>query len=77
MLDVSGGAGVVVVVVAAEVKGVPKANATTPAKREAMVTVVVEWQEELTLMDFRYYSGPFDFALKTSRGHDNNASISD
>ena len=38
MLDVSGGAGVVVVVVAAEVKGVPKANATTPAKREAMVT---------------------------------------
>ena len=39
MLDVSGSAGVVVVVVAAEVKGVPKANATTPAKREAMVTV--------------------------------------
>jgi hypothetical protein len=39
MLDVSGGAGVVVV--AAEVKGVPKANATTPAKREAMVTVAV------------------------------------
>ena len=41
MLDVSGGAGVVVVVVAAEVKGVPKANATTPAKREAIVTVAV------------------------------------
>ena len=54
MLDVSGGA----VVVAAAVNGVPRANATMPANREAIVTVAVrsavaeEGTEEGTLMGF-------------------------